>query len=631
MMCNAKFVATFAGLLASASAGPSVRLDNGLTVQGRIAPDASNVAEFLGIPYAAPPLDDLRWEPPQPYVVPQSSNAFANATVLNATALPPSCWQYISIHPAIQRVDVPEFMIGAAGMDEDCLTASVWAPAGAVPAVSGSETAANGTDAGLPVIIWFYGGGFETGGTDVPYQMPQKWIQRSQEHIFVTFNYRMKLFGFPNSAALTEQNLGLLDQRFAIEWVRDNIAKFGGDASRMTLWGHSAGSIAVDYYSFAYPQDPIVRGLVMDSGTAHLDQLMSHDDIQSNFTFVAQQLGCGNQTTAEAELACMRKIPAEKLENFVATYKDSGVTPSIGFSPVIDNKIVFANYTEKAALGEFSDLPAIIGFNHDEGLFLAPYNVSGPDPAVADQLSYQYFWCPATKTTNERLAAGRTTYRFFYAAVFNNTSPRPWMGAYHGSELPMIFGTHADFRGNSTPFEYELSHVMEDALTTFIKDSTAGLDAIGWPVYTAEDRESDTMDDRSQRLEGAVPDADTDIASSDAITTPYAEANSADGHAEQTEDTKSDDDYTPVHPDTSTSTHYCSRCRKTRYRWWFERFPAKDPRNLRGAVGDSNYAKLFSTGEAQSGDQDQTSSEIHGVANDFGLDDTMLVDNQVLR
>ncbi|KAF5484510.1 hypothetical protein CGCS363_v014882 [Colletotrichum siamense] len=96
------------------------------------------------------------------------------------------------------------------------------------------------------------------------------------------------------------------------------------------------------------------------------------------------------------------------------------------------------------------------------------------------------------------------------------------------------------------------------------------------------------MDDRTQRQEGAVPDADTDIASSDAITTPYAEANSADdtragGHAGQTEeDTDSDDDYIPVHPETSTSTHYCSRCRKTRYRWWFERFPAKDPRNLRG-------------------------------------------------
>ncbi|KAJ3952026.1 hypothetical protein N0V92_011548 [Colletotrichum tropicale] len=99
----------------------------------------------------------------------------------------------------------------------------------------------------------------------------------------------------------------------------------------------------------------------------------------------------------------------------------------------------------------------------------------------------------------------------------------------------------------------------------------------------------DAMDGRSQHQEGAVP-ADTDSASRDAITTIYPEANcgddtSADGHAEQTEeDTDSDDDdYTPVHPDTSTSTHYCSRCRKTRYRWWFERFPAKDPRNLRGA------------------------------------------------
>ncbi|KAF4780658.1 chlorogenic acid esterase precursor [Colletotrichum scovillei] len=424
MMCNAKFAATFAGLLASASAGPSVQLDNGLTVQGRIAPDAVNVAEFLGIPYAAPPLDDLRWEPPQPYVVPQSSTPFANGTVLNATALPPSCWQYISIHPAIQRVD-----------------------------------------------------------------MPQNWIQRSQSHIFVTFNYRMKLFGFPNSAALKEQNLGLMDQRFAVEWIRDNIAQFGGDPERMTIWGHSAGSIAVDYYSFAYAEDPIVRGLIMDSGTAHLDQLMNHDETHSNFTFVAQQLGCGNSTTPEAELACMRKIPAEKLENFVATYKDSEVTPTIGFSPQIDNKIVFANYTEKAALGELSDLPAIIGFNAAEGLFLAPYDAeNGPDPAVADALSYQFFWCPATKTTNERLAAGRTTYRYYYSAVFNNTSPRPWMGAYHGSELPMIFGTHADFRGNSTAFEYELSHVMMDAYAAFVKDSTAGLDAIGWPVYTAEER-----------------------------------------------------------------------------------------------------------------------------------------------
>ncbi|KAK2049374.1 carboxylesterase [Colletotrichum somersetense] len=485
MMCNAKFVATFAGLLALASAGPSVQLDNGVIVQGRIAPDAPRVAEFLGIPYAAPPLDDLRWEPPQPYIAPRS---FANATVLNATALPPSCWQYISVLPALQRVDVPEFMIGNAGMDEDCLTASFWVPSDAVPTVE-QQIEGGGGKGGLPVVIWFYGGGFETGGTDVPYQMPQKWIERSQSHIFVTFNYRMKLFGFPNSAALEEQNLGLMDQRFAVSWIRDNVAKFGGDPERMTIWGHSAGAIAVDYWNFAYAADPIAKALIMDSGTAHLDQLMNHDASHSNFTFVAQQLGCGNLTDARAELACMRKIPAEKLERFVADYKDSQVTPTIGFSPQIDNKIIFANYTEKAALGEMSDLPAIIGFNAAEGVFLAPYDaVNGPDPAVSESLSYTYFWCPATKTTNERLAAGRTTYRYFHEAIFNNTSPRPWMGAYHGSELPLIFGTHADFRGNSTPFEYELSHTMMDAYAAFIKDPAAGMEAIGWPAYTADSR-----------------------------------------------------------------------------------------------------------------------------------------------
>ncbi|KAK1999423.1 carboxylesterase [Colletotrichum falcatum] len=491
MMPNAKLVAAFAGLLASASAaGPSVQLDNGVTVQGRIAPDAPRVAEFLGIPYAAPPLGDLRWEPPQPYVAPRS---LANDTVLDATALPPSCWQYISVLPAIQRVDVPEFMIGDAGMDEDCLTASFWVPSDAVPATGGGggggEQPEGGGGGGLPVVVWFYGGGFETGGTDVPYQMPQQWVERSQSHVFVTFNYRMKLFGFPNSAALEDQNLGLMDQRFAVEWVRDNVAKFGGDPERMVIWGQSAGAVAADYWNFAYAADPIVKGLILDSGTAHLDQLMNHDASHSNFTFVAQQLGCGNLTDARAELACMRKIPAEKLERFVADYKDSQVVPTIGFSPQVDNKIVFANYTEKAALGEMSDMPAIIGFNAAEGLFLAPYNaVNGPDPAVSDSLSYDFFWCTATKATNERLAAGRTTYRYYHTAVFNNTSPRPWMGAYHGSELPLIFGTHADFRGNSTPFEYELSHAMMDAYTAFIKDPTAGLEAVGWPAYTADGR-----------------------------------------------------------------------------------------------------------------------------------------------
>ncbi|KAJ0109029.1 hypothetical protein J7T55_002221 [Diaporthe amygdali] len=480
-MVAQKFGAALAALMSSTAAAssisrhrntaraatPVVHLDNGLSVQGRIAPAASTVAEFLGIPYAQPPVDDLRWAPPQDYEV------ASNNSVVNATALPPSCWQYISVHPGILRTDAPEYMIGNAGMAEDCLTMSIWAPAKALEA-----------EEGLPVLIWFYGGGFATGGIDVPYQIPVNWIERSQSHIVVSFNYRLNIFGFPTAAGLTEQNFGLMDQRFAVEWIKENIAKFGGDPERMVIWGQSAGSTAVDLYNFAYAEEPIVKGLIMDSGTAHLDILINRENTDfSSFSLVAANLGCGNQTSSEAELACMRKVPASKLENFVATYEDSGASPSINFIPVVDDNLVFNNYTQKAADGEMSDLPAIIGFNENEGLFLTTYNATNPDFATALEYSYDYFWCPATLTTYERLENNRITHRYYYTGNFTNISPQPWMGAYHESELPMLFGTHMDFRGNSTPFEYAVSHTLQDAYVAFVADPVNGLNSIGWPAY----------------------------------------------------------------------------------------------------------------------------------------------------
>lgn len=156
--------------IAERAADPIVQLDSGLSVQGRLAPTAPTVAEFLGIPYAQPPVDDLRWAPPQEYEV------ASNRSVVKTTALPPSCWQYVSVHPGILRTDAPEYMIGDAGMSEDCLTMSIWAPAKALEA-----------EEALPVLIWFYGGGFATGGIDVPYQIPVDWIERSQSHIVVSF------------------------------------------------------------------------------------------------------------------------------------------------------------------------------------------------------------------------------------------------------------------------------------------------------------------------------------------------------------------------------------------------------------------------------------------------------------
>lgn len=128
----------------------------------------------------------------------------------------------------------------------------------------------------------------------------------------------------------------------------------------MVLWGQSAGGISVDLYNFAWASDPIVKGLIMHSGTAHIiDALASHDTTHSNFSFVAANVGCANQTGAEAELACMRKVPASAIENFLHSYTDAGTTPAIGFVPIRDNSVVFGNYTEKTLNDEISELVRI--------------------------------------------------------------------------------------------------------------------------------------------------------------------------------------------------------------------------------------------------------------------------------
>lgn len=176
-------------------------------------------------------------------------------------------------------------------------------------------------------------------------------------------SYRLNIFGFPNAAGQNqnEYNLGLLDQRLAVEWVRSNIASFGGDPTRITLWGQSAGAGSVDYYNFAYPDDPIVTGLIMDSGTALHPTLLAYDPIHTNFTFVAGQLGCGG-LDADVELECMRKVSFSVIEEFLESYSNNGTSPSLNFSPVPDDVTAFSNYTSLALAGNYSKLVSFSSF-----------------------------------------------------------------------------------------------------------------------------------------------------------------------------------------------------------------------------------------------------------------------------
>lgn len=137
-----------------------------------------------------------------------------------------------------------------------------------------------------------------------------------------------------------------------MEWVRSNIANFGGDTSRITMWGQSAGAASTDYYNFAYPEDPIVAGIILDSSSA-FGAAPSSDPTGSNFTFLAGQFGCGD-LNADEELTCMKNVSFMDIEAFLKSYQDNGTSPSISFTPVVDNVTRFANYTARALAGNFS-------------------------------------------------------------------------------------------------------------------------------------------------------------------------------------------------------------------------------------------------------------------------------------
>lgn len=235
--------------------------------------------------------------------------------------------------------------------------------------------------------------------------------------------------------------------------------------------------MSVDYYNFAYPKDPIISGLIMNSGNALLS-LGSSDTTHTNFTFIANHFNCAN-TNSQAELSCMRKIPHQAITNFTTSL--SNVT----FVPIVDNRTKFANYTERAISGNFSKLPAIAGTNVDEGTaFVLPYDAeNGPPREAADAITLSLFFCPTVVTTRNRYRAGTPTYRYLYGGNFSNIAPRWWEGAYHSAELPLVFGTHDIIRGASTAFEVEVSHQMQDYWLAFARDSGKGLERLGWRSY----------------------------------------------------------------------------------------------------------------------------------------------------
>ena len=418
-------------------------------IRGVIETPGSPVRVFRGIPYARPPVGDLRWRPPQ---------AVASwDTVKECSAFGPSCPQ-----PA-QKI-IP----GIAGeQSDDCLYLNVW-------------TAANPGEK-RPVLVWIHGGGFTIGSGS---QKTYDGLHFAEDGaVQVTINYRLGPFGFMAHPALSAEspdhvsgNYGLLDQIEALKWVRRNISAFGGNPGNVTVFGESAGSVAVG----CLIASPLAKGLfhraIMESGVpSDLPRLRPQGETDSSAEStgveIARQIGIEDPEGATAETAArLRDIPPEKLL--------ASSHPRIGLfgggrrmGPAIDGYILPRSPVEMFAAGEGNTVPILLGSNADEGtLFIQQIPIRRPQgydlalrrifgeyaarvigmfpvrtpeevkPAMARLVTVAAFVAPARRTARALSLHGNRVWLYHFTRV-SPVLKEHNIGATHGIELFYVFKT----------------------------------------------------------------------------------------------------------------------------------------------------------------------------------------------
>ncbi|KAF3902887.1 Cholinesterase [Arthrobotrys entomopaga] len=292
---------------------------------------------FLGIPYAQPPVGDLRFDNPK------SLNSRYPGGTFDATSYGNRCFGVNNTYPATDS--------------EDCLTLNIVRPSGC-------------SDKKLPVFVWIYGGGYNMGGSSNPmynltYPVAQS-VEQGKPFIGVTFNYRVTAFGFLGGTALSNAgitNMGLRDQRLFLHWLQENIAAFGGDPKRVTVGGESAGGFSMGIHSLAYNgrDDKLFSGLIMDSGSALLSGRYSDiPSLDQIYDILVGTLGCA---TSPDTLACLRQVPYEYLTPVVTALQNLGNI----WRPVVDGDLIADFSSAQLKSGRFVHVPILVGSATDEG------------------------------------------------------------------------------------------------------------------------------------------------------------------------------------------------------------------------------------------------------------------------
>ncbi len=472
--------------LLAASSAPQVKTTAGVVEGVSDGP----VHAFLGIPYAAPPVGELRWKPPLPA---------ANWTgVRQATAFGPHCMQG-KVYGDMKFRDP--------GASEDCVTLNVWVP---------TKPAA----AKLPVMVWIYGGGFVAGP---PSAARQDGANLAQPGVLgVSMNYRLGIFGFFVHPELAKEsghnaagNYGLMDQTAAMQWVHDNIAAFGGDPGNVTIFGESAGSFSVS----AQMASPLAKGLfqkaIGESGAAFFSSGLSFEPLtvreEKDVKIVSEKLGV-------SKLAELRAIPAPKLLDAFSPPQSKG----FDFEPSVDGYFLPESVPATFAAGRQNDVPLLAGWNHDEDIFEVIFNPQKPTAESMKTMAEKEFGDKAPEflkvypsdtpehalrsaidfagdhfiafSTWEWMESQSKTgkqpiYRFRFDLGPPSDPKGPQLGAYHSSEIEYVFGqldSKTDVKWS--PETRALSAEMQKYWSNFARSGDPnGPGLPNWPVYSAAD------------------------------------------------------------------------------------------------------------------------------------------------
>lgn len=435
---------------------------------------AGDVHIFKGIPFAASPVDGLRWKAPQPvhsWTGIKKCDVFA-ASAVQQPPVPFSLWS-------------KEFMAPMEPINEDCLYLNVW-------------TTSIGANEKKPVIVWIHGGGFTGGSGSVPVYDGEAMAKKGV--VFVTINYRLGVFGFLSHPELTAEsgynasgNYGLLDQVAALQWVKDNIAAFGGDANRVTIAGQSAGAFSI----CALMASPLAKGLFQraiaeSGGMFNADRTLHLKDAEQTGVQFAAKLQAAN-------IKELRSMSAQKI-----------LQAGGNFSPVIDGYLLPADVYSIFEGGKQNDVALLTGWNNDEGFlpprvlsaesfkkmveknytnvsdeFLKAFPASTDEEAKASQKSLSrdeifawqnYTWAKLQTTTGKQKA---------YLYTFSRKPPgEPDNGAFHLSEIAYALHTLAQWDRPWTNADKKLEELMNSYWVNFAatgNPNSAGLPE--WPAF----------------------------------------------------------------------------------------------------------------------------------------------------